>query len=50
MPGYCVNRNAQTNGDHEVHDVRANKSCLPTLSNRQDLGYSLIPLLGGPSR
>jgi hypothetical protein len=36
---YCVNKNAQTNGDHEVHDVTANKSCLPTPSNRQDLGY-----------
>jgi hypothetical protein len=39
MPSYCVNRLAQSNGDHEVHDVTANKWCLPTPANRQDLGY-----------
>ncbi|MBB5790521.1 hypothetical protein HD601_005096 [Jiangella mangrovi] len=39
MPRYCVNRNAQPNGDHEVHDVSANKWCLPTSANRVDLGH-----------
>lgn len=38
MPNYCVNMNAQSNGDHEVHDTG---SCtrLPLASNRMDLGY-----------
>jgi hypothetical protein len=38
MPQYCVNENAQANGDHEVHNVTANKTCLPALSNRRNLG------------
>jgi len=37
MPRYCVNRNAQSNGDHEVHISRQNV-CLPAESNRLDLG------------
>lgn len=38
MPNYCVNRDAQANGDHEVHDVG---SChhLPEPQNRLDLGW-----------
>jgi len=39
MPNYCVNSNAQANGDHEVHDLDANKWCLPALANRVPLGY-----------
>ncbi len=39
MPSFCVNRSAQSNGDHEVHDNSIERSCLPMLSNRQDLGY-----------
>jgi hypothetical protein len=39
MPTYCVNSTAQSNGDHEVHDVTANKWCLPTRANRVDLGH-----------
>ncbi|GAW49403.1 uncharacterized protein PD653_2502 [Nocardioides sp. PD653] len=39
MPNYCVNKNAQSNGDHEVHDLASTKGCLPTSTNRQDLGY-----------
>lgn len=39
MPNYCVNKNAQANGDHEVHDTTANNWCLPLPVNRQDLGY-----------
>ena len=36
MPKYCVNKNAQINGDHEVHKY----SCewLPIVANRQYLG------------
>ncbi|MGS2738752.1 hypothetical protein [Sinomicrobium sp. M5D2P17] len=37
MPKYYVNKNAQANGDHEVHK----ESCLrlPLVENRKDLGY-----------
>ncbi len=40
MPNYCVNRNAQTNGDHEVHDLAAGiaQRCLPDASNQLSLG------------
>lgn len=39
MPNYCVNRNAQPNGDHEVHDLASTRGCLPTTANRIDLGW-----------
>lgn len=39
MPNYCVNQVAQPNGDHEVHDTTANKWCLPSPTNRRDLGF-----------
>lgn len=39
MPQFCVNRDRQPNGDHEVHDVSADKWCLPDRANRLDLGY-----------
>jgi hypothetical protein len=38
MPNYCVNRQAQSNGDHEVHDTASTNSCLPAGANRVDLG------------
>lgn len=38
MPSFCVNRNAQSNGDHEVHDISANCSYLPDSVNRLALG------------
>lgn len=38
MPNYCVNKNAQSNGDHEVHDT-GTCTRLPDWSNRLDLGY-----------
>jgi hypothetical protein len=40
MPNYCVNKNAQLNGDHEVHDLTLG-ACnrLPDYVNRLDLGY-----------
>lgn len=40
MPTYCVNKNIQLNGDHEVHDLTPG-ACnrLPDYFNRFDLGY-----------
>jgi len=35
MPDYCVNNNAQANGDHEVHT----KTCTYLPSNRTELGW-----------
>lgn len=40
MPNYCVNVKAQPNGDHEVHDVSKNQTCLPNQEHRVDLGWS----------
>lgn len=36
MPRYCVNHEAQSNGDHEVHEMSC--SYLPHPSNQRDLG------------
>lgn len=38
MARYCVNRNSQSNGDHEVHNVDSHCAFLPDPKNRQDLG------------
>lgn len=38
MPEYCVSKNPQDNGDHEVHDVTAGMWCLPIALNRHSLG------------
>jgi len=37
MDRYCVNTNAQSNGDNEVH--KEGCSFLPLLHNRRDLGF-----------
>ncbi|BAX79765.1 hypothetical protein [Labilibaculum antarcticum] len=37
MASYYVNKNAQANGDHEVHESGC--SYLPNPENRKDLGY-----------
>ena len=37
MKKYCVNKNAQSNGDHEVHKT-GECSQLPDPANRQHLG------------
>ncbi|MDD3629305.1 MAG: hypothetical protein PHN81_05995 [Actinomycetota bacterium] len=37
MPFYFVNKHAQDNGDHEVHE--SNCLWLPEEKNRQGLGY-----------
>jgi len=40
MPNYCVNKQAQANGDHEVHDLTPGVcNRLPLVSNQQALGY-----------
>lgn len=38
MPNYCVNKNPQTTGEHEVHNL---DTCnyLPDVANRQSLGW-----------
>jgi len=36
MPKYCVNEQAQNNGDHEVHQYSC--QCLPIEANRKYLG------------
>ncbi len=38
MANYCVNMNAQSNGDHEVHNLDAGCSRLPDPNNRLGLG------------
>jgi len=39
MPKFCVNRVAQSNGDHEVHDTTTMRPCHPSAANQIDLGY-----------
>lgn len=39
MPRYCVNRQAQETGEHEVHNLDAGCQHLPDYSNRLDLGW-----------
>lgn len=39
MPYYCVNSNAQSNGDYEVHDLATRQGCLPDQRNQVSLGY-----------
>lgn len=36
---YCVNKNAQSTGEHEVHLVSCTSKYLPHPDNRKDLGY-----------
>ena len=38
MPNYCVNRNVDHPGDHEVHDLDSTLGCLPAPANRLNLG------------
>lgn len=38
MPNYCVNRNPQATGEHEVHNLDAHCGYLPALPNRIELG------------
>lgn len=38
MPSFCVNKNQQTTGEHEVHNLDAGCNYLPAASNRLALG------------
>ncbi|MDO9520610.1 MAG: hypothetical protein Q7L19_10400 [Pseudohongiella sp.] len=38
MARYCVNKNAQPNGDHEVHNLSTGCSKLPLSGNQLFLG------------
>ncbi len=38
MANYCVNKNEQSTGEHEVHNTDTCSYC-PDLNNRVDLGY-----------
>jgi len=38
MPRFCVNENAQSNGDHEVHETN-NCAHAPDAENQKDLGF-----------
>lgn len=38
MDKYIINKNQQTNGDHEVHNVNKGCSYLPALENQIVLG------------
>lgn len=38
MPIFIINKNAQSNGDHEVHNSTTGCSHMPNPENRIDLG------------
>ena len=38
MPRFCVNKNAQSTGEHEVHNFDNNCNRLPLLHNQVSLG------------
>lgn len=38
MPRFISNKNAQSNGDHEVHNASAGCSYMPATENQIDLG------------
>ena len=38
MPRFCVNTNAQSTGEHEVHNLDAGCEHLPDPKNRHQLG------------
>lgn len=38
MPRFCVNRNAQPTGEHEVHNLDAGCGHLPAPQNQHQLG------------
>ena len=39
MPNFIINKNPQSNGDHEVHNTTTGCSYLPQLENQIDLGW-----------
>lgn len=41
MPNYIINKNPQSNGDHEVHDTTAGCTHMPYQENQISLGYHM---------
>lgn len=39
MPRYVINKNQQSNGDHEVHNATTSCIYMPNNENQIDLGY-----------
>jgi hypothetical protein len=39
MPNFIINSNAQSSGDHEVHNTTTGCSYMPAASSQIDLGY-----------
>ena len=39
MPNFVVNKNAQDNGDHEVHEKNSGCGHMPAIENQIDLGF-----------
>lgn len=39
MPRFIINKNAQPNGDHEVHNLTDGCAYMPNPENQIDLGY-----------
>ena len=39
MPNYIINKNPQSNGDHEVHEKAAGCQHMPNTENQIDLGW-----------
>ncbi len=38
MPRFIINKNAQANGDHEVHDATNGCRFMPSLENQVEVG------------
>jgi hypothetical protein len=41
MPHFILNKNHQSNGDYEVHNLTDGCDYMPNTQNRQELGYHL---------
>lgn len=41
MPNFIVNKNSQSNGDHEVHNTTSGCDYMPAKANQKDLGWHL---------
>ena len=41
MHRFVINKNAQANGDHEVHNVSTGCSYMPDAQNQIDLGHHM---------
>lgn len=39
MPRFIINKNSQSNSDHEVHNATTGCTFMPNIENQIDLGY-----------